>query len=115
MPSGTLTFSGTLTGFPSGSRSISVSMILDNAVDDATGVVLPAGDTTFQIPSGANGVIIDPPEGNVIPLTVKGAPGDVGLPLHPTHFMVWPFAPTATGFTITAASNMAAPIQLTYF
>jgi hypothetical protein len=88
MPSGTLTFSGTLTGFPSGARAISVSMILDNAVDDAIGVILPAGDTPFQLPSGATGVIIDPPSGNTI---------------------------VVTSFVLSAAAQMSAPIQLTYF
>jgi hypothetical protein len=115
MPSGTLTFSGTLTGFPSGARAISVSMILDNAVDDAIGVILPAGDTPFQLPSGATGVIIDPPSGNTIVVTLKGQPGDSGLPLHRTNATIWFFDTSAVSFVLSAAAQMSAPIQLTYF
>ncbi len=73
---------------------------------------LASGDNVFTVPSSPAspvGVIIVPPSGNAIVLTLKGAAGDTGLKINKTVPTVWFFDPVATPatFIVNAASGFA--------
>lgn len=112
---GILTFSGTLTGYPTGSRVINISFPIVSSVDDSMSFPLQVGDNLVAIPEGANGVVIDPPAGNSVIITLSGQPGSVGIGLHPTFPLIW-FIPAAQStFTLNVPSLPPGNHQITFF
>lgn len=68
-------------------------------------------------PVGAVGVIIDPPNSNLVQLTLKGITGDTGIPLTANLSAVIPFFNPAVANTIglTSASAISGVVTLTWF
>lgn len=113
--SGTLTFSGTIVGYPSGDRVINVSFPIVSSVDDAMPITLTVGDNVINIPGGANGVIIDPPPGNSVIVLLQGEPGDLGIGLHQNFPTIWMIPASQVSFNLNAPSAPPGAHQLTYF
>ena len=113
---GTLTFSGTISGYAAGEvRSFNSQIALAAAINDTTVVVAFNGFSAIPIPAGASGAIVTPPAANVVALTLKGVTGDTGIPMHLTNPTVLSFAAGATTFGILAASLPAGPITVDFF
>lgn len=112
---GTLTLSGTLSGFPSGQRTISVSLPITSAIDVSYEPVLAIGNNTITVPAGANGVIIDPPSANTIVVTLRGTGTDTGVTLHRTLATAWLFDSSQVTFVLNTPSLLSGPMQLTFF
>ncbi len=105
MASGTLTYSGTLIGFPSGQRTINMSFMITSAVDDAMSLTLAVGDNVIVVPSNANGVIIEPPAGNSVIVSLSGAGASIdAVGLHPTLPLIWHFPVTLVSFVLNCPS-----------
>lgn len=113
--SGTLSFSGTIVGYPTGDRVISISFPIVSSVDDAMPITLQVGDNVITLPPGANGVIIDPPSGNSVIVQLQGEPGDLGVGLHPVFPTIWMIPATAVSFNLNTPSAPPGAHQLTYF
>lgn len=47
-------------------------------------VALSSGFNSIAVPTGATGLLIVPPSGNTVSLTLKGITGDTGLRIHNT-------------------------------
>lgn len=113
--SGTLTLSGTIVGYPTGQRTVNVQWPLPAAVDESTSSNLSIGDNQFGIPGGASIVIIEPPDGNVVPIVLKGASGDLGLVLHPTLAHVQSINVAMGSFILNISQVLVGPVQITFF
>lgn len=112
---GTLNLTGTITGFPFGERVVALQWVLPAAIDNSVSVMLAIGDNQLFIPGGATLVTIEPPPGNTVPITLKGAPGDVGIPIHPTMTTgPLPFGVAATTFYLNIGTTMPGPVQIAY-
>ena len=112
---GTLTLSGEIAGYSTGTREVTVLWPLPAAIDDATGVSLAIGDNQILVPGGASIVIIEPPEGNGQIISLKGQVGDVGINIHKTLPHLQSLDPTTTGFYLSITSVLPGPVQLTFF
>lgn len=112
---GTLTFSGTLVGLPTGQNVINVVYSIQSAIDVAYEPLLTVGDNTFQIPFGCNGVLIEMPPGNSFIVTLKGAPFEVGIAIHRTFGTPFFFDNSQTSFVLTTQNILAGPVQLKFF
>lgn len=68
-------------------------------------------------PAGAFGVLIEPPSGNLVQLTLKGITGDTGIPIASNAPTLIPFFNPATTNTIglTSASAITGVVTLTFF
>lgn len=112
---GTLTFSGQITGFPTGTTTFNSVISLTNAVDYVLTLQLTSGYNSVTVPSGATGVVIQPPFGNTVQLTLKGATGDTGIPMHKTNMHVQSLDSTATVVGITAATGTTGLTEFKFF
>ena len=69
---------------------------------------LSSGNNTITVPSGgssaASGVIVIPPSGNAVVLTLKGVAGDTGFAMGLTDPAVLTLGSGVTSFVINAAS-----------
>lgn len=114
---GSVSITGSVTGFPTGAKSFNFSLSSANAVGDIYDITLAQGDNTIQIPPNATMVFIDPPAGNNVALRLKG-PGqasDVGWPLHPNQVSFLPLATGVTSMIINAAAAVTVgPVQLSF-
>lgn len=100
-------------------RSISIQFETDigynqtfNAVDNAASPgeiepkALSAGANTITVPTGATGVTIIPPTGNVVTLTLKGISGDTGIPLALASPTSIGLASGSSSFVLTAGGTV---------
>lgn len=102
---GTLTFSGTLSGEPEGSSSISLTWTISAGVSDAL-VGLSSGANTISVPSGTSLVVVIPPVANTETITAKGISGDTGFQLSKTKPTVIAWE-TGSSFVLTAGAAIA--------
>jgi hypothetical protein len=107
--SASLTLSGTISGLPGGSETISLSLTNSSASGAATFTTLASGFNTINVPSGSLWVIIVPPSGNTTSLTLKGITGDTGIVLHPSQPSLIGLAAAQTTIGITAGASMSSP------
>ena len=68
-------------------------------------------------PAGATGVLIEPPTGNLIQLTLKGVTGDTGIPISANAPTLIPFFNPAVANTVglTSAGAISGVVTLTFF
>lgn len=68
-------------------------------------------------PIGAFGVLIEPPAGNLIQLTLKGITGDTGIPLASNLPTLIPFfnPAIANNVGLTSAGAISGVVTLTFF
>jgi hypothetical protein len=99
-----LTIGATISGLPTGSKTVSASATLSSAVGGTVDTVLASGANTINVPTGATYAIIQPPTGNSIAVTLKGVTGDTGVKLHLTAPTCIAIDPTTATFVLTAAS-----------
>lgn len=69
-------------------------------------LVLSSGFNQIDKPTGAIGITIYPPTGNVVTLTLKGITGDSGIALHLTHPLSIGLAASVTSFGITTNGSV---------
>lgn len=102
---------GTFTLGPIVGTSTYVSLQVNNITFNSGTFISTTG------PAGANGILIEPPAGNVVQLTLKGITGDTGIPLagnQPALF--WFFTPSSANTVgLTAASAISGPVTLSWF
>ena len=112
---GNITISGTQTGIPEGSKTISLSITM-GSVGTVTDVVLASGANTITVPAGASGCCIIPPSANTVALTLKGVTGDTGVAIAPAapSVLAFPASPPAS-FVITAASLTTGSTEISFF
>lgn len=82
---GTILISGTLTGFDTGTRTLSIANVIPTAIDGGTGIILQSGYNAISVPSGATVCVIKPPQNNTVALLLKGDTADVGISIHKTY------------------------------
>ncbi len=77
-------------------------------------VSLSAGNNTIAVPSQAAGVIIIPPAGSTVALTLKGVNADTGIALGPQGLTVLSFTnPPPASIVINAGSTVV--VQVIFF
>lgn len=109
-----VTIQGTVTSLPSGnSKQLGpVTITNANSLGSITDTTLGSGANTITIPSTtAIGVLITPPTGNTVALTLKGVAGDTGVAMHLTNPTFFSFPAGTADFVITAASATSAPTE----
>jgi len=76
-----------------------------------------AGYQGVDGPLGAWGVLIAPPTSNLVPLTLKGAQTDVGIPISPNQPALIPFTTPMqiNGIGIEADAPVAGVVTVTFF
>ncbi len=110
----TVTIAGTVTGLPSGTKTLTGTLTSVAAVGTVQELTLASGANTVTVPTGATAVLITPPAGNTVLVTLKGVTGDTGVPLHKTFPTLLPLDSTVTTFCLTAASLFASPVELNW-
>lgn len=113
--SGILTLSGTIVGLPTGQATINIQYVLPAAIESAYEITLGAGDNTFIIPQGTTLVIVQPPPGNTVAVSIKGLGDPLGLALHPLMPLIYPIGAGQATITLTAVSVPPGPHQITFF
>lgn len=89
---------------------------LENAVSPANSFLadLGTGNNPITLPDLAGlvttGITIIPPPGNTVIITLKGASGDTGIPLHITDPSSFGVDPTLTEIILTVASDVESVI-----
>lgn len=83
--SGSWRIFGSVTGLPSGTRSVDVSINAGATAPDQTTTQSINGFAAVAVPTGYSGVLIIPPSANVNTITLKGITGDTGVPLSPSQ------------------------------
>ena len=68
-------------------------------------------------PAGAYGVLIEPPAGNLVGLTLKGITGDTGIPIASNLPTLIPFGTPTNQNTVglTSANAITGVVTLTFF
>lgn len=102
-----LTISGVKTGLPFGHESIGPIQILNtNSGEAITTLTTSGGNDTITVP-GTNyvGCVIRPPSGNQATLTLKGASGDTGIPLHQINPTVISIIPGTASFVLSCGTS----------
>ena len=102
--SGSWRIYGSVTGLPTGTRAIDVSITVGTGVDYTTTVTTGgAGFNAFTVPTGYTAVAIIPAAGNAQSLTLKGVTGDTGIALSETQATVLTLATATLGITCGGA------------
>ena len=113
--SGTLTLTGTITGFSSGSRTVNVPWVFPAAVESTYSYFLGVGTTQISVPGGSSMVMIEPPESNPVPIFLAASPTDIGIALHRTlpHWQSLDGSVSILYLTITIL--LPGPVQITFY
>lgn len=76
---------GAVTGLPSGTRAVDVSIAVGTGVDQTlTQSFAAATFAAITVPASSTAMLIIPPSTNVGAITLKGVTGDTGVKLHQT-------------------------------
>jgi hypothetical protein len=110
---GSLTVSGSVTGLPTGSKSLGPLTVTPSApIGDTRDVPLTTGDNTVTVPAGTTLVVITLPAGNTQAVKLKQVGGDSGTPLALAGLgavLVFPASPPAS-FVLNAAGAVTAEV-----
>lgn len=101
----TAAFGATLTGTPTGTKTISIPVVVASPLDDSTVITLASGANTITPPTGATVACIIPPAANAQTITLKGVTGDTGVPLSLTQ-PTWLTLASAAAFCLTAGAQI---------
>lgn len=113
---GTVTTSGTVTGLPGGnSLTIAGQITSAAAVGELLQQALTTGANTITVPTGSVAVIITPPSGSVVVLTLKGVTGDTGVIIAPSGLVSFPAVIPLGAAQTTIVVNASAPVSLVSF
>jgi hypothetical protein len=116
VPQASVTVSGTVAAAPSGNKSIGPYTVTNtNSILAVTDFVSVSGDNVITVPSTtATGCVIDPPAGNTAVIKLKGAAGDLGIPLHLTFSNLLVFNPGLANFILNiGAAGLS--FEITWF
>lgn len=106
MASSAVTISGSVTGLAGGTFTISIAQLTNaSATGPQSAYALSTGNNTVTIPTGAEGVIIEPRSGNTVALTYKDVGGATGIPMSLVKPYMASFGAGATSFVLSAASS----------
>lgn len=76
---------GAVTGLPSGTRAVDVSIAVGTGVDQTTTQSFTAATfAAITVPANSTAMLIIPPAANVGAITLKGVTGDTGVLIHKT-------------------------------
>lgn len=113
--SASIQITGTVTGSNVGSKTVGPFTITSaTAAIDTTRSNLASGDNTLSIVTGATGVILVPPAGNAILVTLRGPTSGGTFPLHKTNPTLLCFDATATAVVLNAAAPVTG-YEFTWF
>lgn len=105
----TLAVTVTGDGFGPSANTPLYSASMQNATGGPPGQqALAMGNNTIAVPATAAGVVIVPPAGSAVALTLKGVNGDTGIaldPANPTHLRLTPGA--VASFVLNAGGAVA--------
>lgn len=99
----TVVFTGDLNFSFSTSSANSSSPGVEQLITLASGANTIAVPTAGTVPTACT---IVKPAGNVVAITLKGASGDTGVPLHPTQHDTISVGAAVTSFVLTAATQV---------
>lgn len=106
---GNVTIALTVTGLPTGAKSSTFAYgPITGAVAEILDVALVTGANTVVVPTGATWMLIEPPAGNTVQLTLKGLSGDTGFALDLTRATLLPL-PTGTASVLLNAASSVTP------
>lgn len=106
---GTITIAATVSGLPTGAKSFSFAYgPIVGAVGEILDVPLATGNNTVTVPTGATWMLIAPPSGNTVQITLKGSSTDAGFALDLTRATLLPL-PASTLSVILNASGTVTP------
>ena len=115
MASSSITISGTVTGLPEGSNTLSFTYINGSAPGSRDIVNLTTTPVALTIPTNTLFVVIVPPSTNTINLLVSGATGEtVGAKLHPTNPTIIPVPASSPSIFLFCASTTISNVQVYY-
>lgn len=115
---GYVAISGLLSQTPQGTIRIGPLSITPNGSNDfqSSQQTLPSGNNSITVPSWAVGVLIQPPTGNAVVITLKGVNGDTGTVISPSGpTLISLTAGSVSTFVLNAASTISALTSLTFF
>jgi hypothetical protein len=115
MAQGVVTLQGNISGGPTGTRSLTLTIPLASAVDATQVVTLSSGANTIAPPSGATVLVITGPNAtNPTPnplssavLTVKGVSGDTGVAVSSKYPTMLTFDSTPASLVINSSGTAA--------
>ena len=109
---GTVTIAATVSGLPTGAKSFSFAYgPIVGAVAEILDVALTTGNNTITVPTGATWMLIAPPSGNTVQITLKGASGDTGFGLDLTRATLLPLGAGTTSVILNAAGGVTPEIS----
>jgi hypothetical protein len=104
---------GAVTGLPSGTRGVDVSIPVSTGVDYTVTASFPTGFTALTVPTGSVAALIIPPAANTNGITLKGVTGDTGIAISKTAPTCIALASGASfGLTIATAATVITVIFL---
>jgi hypothetical protein len=109
-----LTLTGTITGLPGGSETVSLTLNNSAASGQTQFVTLASGFQTVSVPAGAVWCIVVPPAGNTTSITLKGITGDTGVVLHPSQPSIIALGSSQTTIGITAGAGFSSPTEFLF-
>lgn len=108
----TVTIAATVTGLPTGTKAYNLTFgPFLGAVAETLDVALVTGNNVITVPAGASWVLIQPPSGNTVQITLQGNGTDVGFALHKTNASLLPLVSGTTQLLLNAASGVTPEIN----
>ena len=115
MGAAVLTLTGTVTGIPAGEQILDVIWNLPAAVGQVTPVTLFVGDNPIAIPATARAVLISPPSNNLVTITMKRDPRDIGMDLDLTLPSFPSLGQSMTTFYLTVTALLTGPVSIAFW
>lgn len=103
--SGSWRIYGSVTGLPSGTRAVDVSIPVGTGVDATNTYSAINGFQALTVPTGTTAVLIIPVAGNTQTLTLKGVTGDTGIAIDKLNPTVVSLGVGASNIGITTGGS----------
>lgn len=114
----TININGTISGEPTGSRTVGpIALTSAAAVGQVTDVALASGANTITVPANSTGCLIQLPATNTAIVTLKGATGDTGIALGKTstQLLTWDPAAAPASFVLSSAAAQTLLTEILFF
>jgi hypothetical protein len=104
--SGSWRIYGSVTGLPSGTKSVDLTVTAGASAPDETDQLTINGFQALTVPTGATAVLIIPPSANANAITLKGVTGDTGVLISKTQPTLVTLGTSPSIGLLTAASTV---------
>lgn len=114
---GSLTIASTLITSQQGNKTIGpLTISAANPIGQITDSAFAgAQSNTIAVPVGSTAVVICPPVGNLVGLTLKGVAGDTGIKLFTNQPSVIALDSTVVSFVLTSLGAISGTVELSFF